>query len=46
MTENFNFEDSVRDALREALKKRGHVNILIAGRTGVGKNTFITAKLT
>lgn len=43
MTEDFNFEASVREALREALKERGHVNILIAGRTGVGKSTLINA---
>lgn len=43
MTEDFNFEASVREALREALKERGYVNILIAGRTGVGKSTLINA---
>jgi small GTP-binding protein len=43
MTENFNFENAVNNALREALKERGHVNILIAGRTGVGKSTLINA---
>lgn len=39
--EDFNFEDVVKKALNEALKERGHVNILIAGRTGVGKSTLI-----
>jgi len=43
VAEDFNFEASVKDALREALKERGHVNILIAGRTGVGKSTLINA---
>lgn len=43
IAENFNFEASVKDALREALKERGHVNVLIAGRTGVGKSTLINA---
>lgn len=43
MMEDFNFEASVKDALREALRERGHVNILIAGRTGVGKSTLINA---
>lgn len=43
VAEEFNFEASVKDALREALKERGHVNILIAGRTGVGKSTLINA---
>ncbi|MBD2156005.1 GTPase [Leptolyngbya sp. FACHB-16] len=42
-TENFDFEASVRNALREALREQGHVNILIAGRTGVGKSTLINA---
>jgi predicted GTPase len=43
MTEDFNFGNSVKDALYEALRERGHVNILIAGRTGVGKSTLINA---
>ncbi|WP_448574039.1 GTPase [Trichothermofontia sp.] len=43
MTEDFNLETSVREALREALRERGHVNILIAGRTGVGKSTLINS---
>lgn len=43
VTENFNLADVVRDALREALKERGHVNILIAGRSGVGKSTLINS---
>lgn len=30
-------------ALREAFRERGHVNILIAGRSGVGKSTLINA---
>ena len=42
---NFNFESSVRDALSEALKERGHINVLIAGRTGVGKSTLINSVL-
>lgn len=43
IAEDFNFEDSVQDALRKALKERGHVNIIIADRTGVGKSTLINA---
>lgn len=43
ITEDFNFADSVKDALQEALKERGHVNVLIAGATGVGKSTLINA---
>lgn len=43
VAEDFNFEASIKDALHEALKERGHVNVLIAGRTGVGKSTLINA---
>ena len=43
MPEDFSFETLVKDALREALRERGHVNILIAGRSGVGKSTLINA---
>ncbi len=41
--EDFNFEDVVKKAVNEALKERGHVNILIAGKTGVGKSTLVNA---
>lgn len=41
--EDFDFETLVKNALREALKERGHVNVLIAGATGVGKSTLINA---
>lgn len=43
VTEEFNFEAAVKNALNEALRERGHVNVLIAGRTGVGKSTLINA---
>lgn len=43
MLENFNFEALIKEALRNALRERGYVNILIAGRTGVGKSTLINA---
>src|SRR2546430_14692609 len=33
----------VKKALDEALRERGQVNVLIAGRTGVGKSTLINA---
>lgn len=33
----------VEEALLEALRKRGRVNILIAGQTGVGKSTLVNA---
>lgn len=41
--ENFNLEAAVKEALSRSLRERGHVNILIAGRTGVGKSTLINA---
>lgn len=43
VVEDFDFETSVKDALREAYERRGNVNILIAGATGVGKSTLINA---
>ncbi len=43
VTEDFNFEDVMKKAVNEALKERGHVNVLIAGKTGVGKSTLINA---
>ena len=33
----------IEDAIKKALKDRGEVNILIAGKTGVGKSTLINA---
>jgi uncharacterized protein (DUF697 family)/GTPase SAR1 family protein len=41
--EDLNFEALIKDKLRDALKERGHVNILIAGRSGVGKSTLVNA---
>jgi uncharacterized protein (DUF697 family)/predicted GTPase len=41
--ENFNFEEIINDAIKHALKEQGHVNVLIAGRTGVGKSTLVNA---
>jgi uncharacterized protein (DUF697 family)/GTP-binding protein EngB required for normal cell division len=35
--------DEVRKQVEEALRKRGRVNIVIAGRSGVGKSTLINA---
>ncbi|MDG2040693.1 MAG: 50S ribosome-binding GTPase [Ilumatobacter sp.] len=33
----------VTKALEEAMRDRGRLNILIAGRTGVGKSTLVNA---
>lgn len=33
----------VKAALDEAVRERGHINVLIAGRSGVGKSTLINA---
>ncbi len=41
--DEFSVSDAVRRALDEALRKRGRVNIVIAGRSGVGKSTLINA---
>src|SRR5437588_6384664 len=43
MTENFNLAELAKTALDEALRERGHVNVLVAGRTGVGKSTLVNA---
>lgn len=43
VAEDLGFEASVKEALNKALKERGHVNVLIAGRTGVGKSTLINS---
>lgn len=34
---------AVKEALDAALRERGHMNVLIAGRSGVGKSTLINA---
>jgi len=38
-----NLAKMIKDAVEEAYKERGHVNVLIAGRTGVGKSTLINS---
>lgn len=44
MKENdFNLHDSVNSAVEDALKSRGVANILLAGKTGVGKSTLLNA---
>ena len=34
-------QKTIEDSLNKAFKERGHLNILIAGRSGVGKSTLI-----
>ena len=37
------FTDLLTQKLEEALTQRGRVNILVAGKTGIGKSTLINA---
>jgi uncharacterized protein (DUF697 family)/energy-coupling factor transporter ATP-binding protein EcfA2 len=39
----FDLAKIIADAYKKAMEDRGHVNILIAGRTGVGKSTLINS---
>lgn len=43
MHDNIDLESLAKSAFREALRERGRVNVLIAGRTGVGKSTLINS---
>lgn len=43
MEEHFDLAALAKKALNEALRERGHVNVLVAGRTGVGKSTLVNA---
>ncbi|MBY7786863.1 DUF697 domain-containing protein [Vibrio fluvialis] len=36
-------EDLISEAIQKATTERGHINILIAGRSGVGKSTLINS---
>jgi uncharacterized protein (DUF697 family)/GTP-binding protein EngB required for normal cell division len=40
---NVNIGELAKKALEEAYRERGHANVLIAGRTGVGKSTLINS---
>ncbi|AKT42833.1 YcjF family protein [Chondromyces crocatus] len=42
MTE-IKFGDAVKKAFEEAMRERGHANVLLAGRTGVGKSTLVNS---
>lgn len=39
--DTINFGEATKKAFEQAMKERGHANVLIAGRTGVGKSTLI-----
>ena len=41
--DELNVGELARKALEEAYRERGHANVLIAGRTGVGKSTLINS---
>lgn len=41
--ENFDFGKIMKDACEKVEKETGHINVLIAGRTGVGKSTLINS---
>lgn len=38
-----NFMDMLNDAMKRSAEQRGRVNILVAGKTGVGKSTLINS---
>jgi Uncharacterized protein/domain associated with GTPases len=41
MDDTFNLGEVIKKALEAAAKERGHANVLIVGKTGVGKSTLI-----
>jgi uncharacterized protein (DUF697 family) len=41
--DDINFGEAVKKAVEHAMNERGHANVLIAGRTGVGKSTLINS---
>ena len=43
MSEQFSLAEEIQKAMADAIQKRGRANLLIAGRTGVGKSTLVNA---
>ena len=43
MTPSYHVAAVVTKALEDAMRDRGRLNVLIAGRTGVGKSTLVNA---
>lgn len=43
MHDSLNLGVLAKQAMQEALRERGHVNVLLAGRTGVGKSTLVNS---
>ncbi len=41
--DDFDLGKMIREGMEEAFRERGHANVLIAGRTGVGKSTLINS---
>ncbi len=41
--DTINLTDTVKAAYEKALRERGYVNVLIAGKTGTGKSTLVNA---
>ncbi|MEZ9916361.1 YcjF family protein [Vibrio breoganii] len=40
---DFKLDDLINKAIQDAITERGHINVLIAGRSGVGKSTLINS---
>jgi predicted GTPase len=43
MSQSFDLHQAIREAMNQALKTRGTANLLVAGKTGVGKSTLVNA---
>lgn len=43
MSQSFDIQKAIREAMNQALKTRGTANLMVAGKTGVGKSTLVNA---